>query len=115
MTHAPHIARLIPRRRFLRAAGVSLALPLFGRAQETAPAPRRMLIIANNRGVLPKYFFPQRVGKDYELSPYLTGLADFRNDFTVFSGLSHPGVTGGHSADNCLLTAARGAFKGGFR
>src|SRR6185369_7026726 len=30
-------------------------------------------------------------------------------------GLSHPGVTGGHSADNCLLTAARGAFKSGFR
>jgi hypothetical protein len=74
-----------------------------------------MLIIANNLGVLPKYFFPQTAGKDYDLSPYLTELAEVRNDFTVFSGLSHPGVTGGHSADNCLLTAARGAFKGGFR
>jgi hypothetical protein len=86
--------------------------PLF--AQAAAP-PRRMLIIANNLGVLPKYFFPQGAGKDYELSPYLAALAEFRNDFTVFSGLSHPGVTGGHSADNCLLTAARGAFKSGFR
>ena len=74
-----------------------------------------MLIIANNLGVLPKFFFPQSAGKDYELSPYLTALAEFRADFTVFSGLSHPGVTGGHSADNCLLTAARGAFKSGFR
>jgi hypothetical protein len=74
-----------------------------------------MLIISNNLGVLPKFFFPQGAGKDYELSPYLSALADFRSDFTVFSGLSHPGVSGGHSADNCLLTAARGAFKGGFR
>jgi hypothetical protein len=110
----------VPRRSFLRAAGVSLALPmldcmspLFG--QRAATPPRRMLIIANNLGVLPKYFFPRGAGKDYELSPYLTALAAHRADFTVFSGLSHPGVTGGHSADNCLLTAARGAFKGGFR
>ena len=119
--NAPHIAaRPMPRRSVLRAAGVSLALPLldcmtplFG--QKVAAPPRRMLIIVNNLGVLPKYFFPQSAGKDYELSQYLTALAEFRRDFTVFSGLSHPGVTGGHSADNCLLTAARGAFKGGFR
>ena len=64
--NAPHIAaRPMPRRSFLRAAGVSLALPmldcmtpLFG--QKAAAPPRRMLIIANNLGVLPKYFFPQR-------------------------------------------------------
>jgi hypothetical protein len=117
---SPHIAaRPLPRRSFLRAAGVSLALPLLDCmtplfAQAAAP-PRRMLIIANNLGVLPKFFFPQSAGKDYELSPYLTALANFRGDFTVFSGLSHPGVSGGHSADNCLLTAARGAFKAGFR
>ena len=117
---APHIAlRPLPRRSFLRGAGVALALPmldcmrpLFARA---AAPPRRMLIIANNLGVLPRYFFPQTAGKDYELSPYLSAVRDFRGDFTVFSGLSHPGVTGGHSADNCLLTAARGAFKSGFR
>ena len=120
MTKAPHIAgRPLPRRSFLRAAGVSLALPVLDcmtplYAQAAAP-PRRMLIIANNLGVLPKYFVPQSAGRDYELSPYLTALAEFRGDFTVFSGLSHPGVTGGHSADNCLLTAARGAFKSGFR
>jgi hypothetical protein len=120
MMKAPHIAaRRLARRCFLRGAGVSLALPMLDCmsplfAQAPAP-PRRMLIIANNLGVLPKYFFPRTAGKDYELSPYLSALAQFRSDFTVFSGLSHPGVTGGHSADNCLLTAARGAFKSGFR
>ena len=110
---------MLPRRSFLRGSGVTLALPMlesmtpvFGKAAEP---PRRMLIIANNLGVLPKHFFPKAAGRNYELSPYLNALADFRDDFTVFSGLSHPGVSGGHSADNCLLTAARGAFKSGFR
>lgn len=111
----------LPRRRFLRGAGVTLALPLFdcltplARAAGSSQPPQRMLIIANNLGVLPKPFFPQTAGRDYELSPYLSTLADHRQDFTVFSGLSHPGVTGGHSTDNCFLTAARGAFKSGFR
>lgn len=110
----------ISRRTLLRGAGVGLALPAlecmtptFARA--ATPPPQRMLIIANNLGVLPKLFFPQGTGRDYQASPYLTMLAPFRNDFTVFSGLSHPGVNGGHSADNCFLTAARGAFKSGFR
>ena len=117
----PHIAARLPRRRFLRGAGIMLALPLleclapvFGRGAKPAP-PRRMLLISNNLGVLPKPFFPQGVGRDYELSPYLAALADFRNDFTVVSGLSHPGVVGGHSTENCFLTAARGPTKSGFR
>lgn len=100
------------RRTFLRGAGVALALPVFASA---APMPRRMLLIANNLGVLPKLFFPDGAGREYALSPYLQELAGHRENFTVFSGLSHPGVAGGHSADNCLLTAARGAFKSGFR
>jgi hypothetical protein len=103
----------LPRRAFLRGAGVTLGLPLL--EASAAQPPRRMLIIANNLGVLPKHFFPQAAGRDYPLSPYLSTLADHRQNFTVFSGLSHPGVTGGHSTDNCFLTAARGAFKSGFR
>ena len=119
--NTPHIAKTFPRRRFLRGLGVTLGLPVlecmtpvFARAANDRP-PTRMLIVVNNLGVLPKHFFPTTAGRDYELSPYLSGLADYRNDFTVFSGLSHPGVTGGHSADNCFLTSARGAFKSGFR
>jgi hypothetical protein len=74
-----------------------------------------MLLISNNLGVLPKPFFPQTAGRDYTLSPYLATLAEFRNDFTVFSGLSHPSVEGGHSTENCFLTGARGPTKSGFR
>jgi Protein of unknown function (DUF1552) len=77
--------------------------------------PRRLLVIVNNIGVLPKHFFPQGTGRNYDASPLLSLLAAHREDFTVFSGLSHPNVTSGHSTDNCFLTSARGAFKAGFR
>ncbi|WP_395719702.1 DUF1552 domain-containing protein [Prosthecobacter sp.] len=122
--NAPHIATasyLMPRRTFLRGLGITLGLPMlecmtpvFARAAQ-APMPKRMLVIANNLGVLPKNFFPTTTGRNYALSPYLEVLAEVRNEFSVFSGLSHPGVNGGHSTDNCFLTSARGAFKAGFR
>jgi hypothetical protein len=119
--NTPHVAKTLPRRRFLRGAGVTLALPLleclkpvFARGAKPL-TPKRMLLISNNLGVLPKPFFPQSTGREYALSPYLSSLADFRGDFTVFSGLSHPDVNGGHSTENCFLTAARGPTKSGFR
>lgn len=119
--NAPHIARPFSRRRFLRGAGVTLALPLlecmtpvFSRAAQTA-APRRMLIISNNLGFLPKPFFPTATGSDYELTPTLAPLAEVKREFSIFSGMSHPDVNGGHSAENCFLTAARGPTKSGFR
>src|SRR5947207_3459205 len=99
------------RRNLLRAAGVALALPLLdvlqpalARTAQTSAAgtPRRMLAICNNLGLLPELFFPKESGKNYALSPYLQILGEFRNDFTVFSGVSHPDVDGGHPADNCF-------------
>jgi hypothetical protein len=111
--------RPLDRRTFLRGAGALLALPalecLTPVRADRLPAPRRMLVIVNNIGLFARHFFPAEVGRDYRLSPYLTPLAGFREDFTVCSGLSHPGVTGGHSTDNSFLTSARGAFKANFR
>ena len=77
--------------------------------------PRRVLGICNNLGLLPEHFFPRQSGRDYPLSPYLELLKEHRNDFTVFSGVSHPEVDGGHPADNCFLTAAPHPGSGGFR
>jgi len=111
--------RDISRRRFLRGAGVAMALPLLDVTRpakaQAAETPKRMLLISNNLGVLPKRFFPEATGRDYELSPYLQDLAEFRDDFTVIGGLSHPDVDGGHSTENCFLTAAPGPTKSGFR
>ena len=113
----------LPRRDFLRGVGVTVALPWLESIapvsasvqSDAAEPPRRMLLISNNLGVLPGPFFPKTAGIVYEPSPYLSELSDFRNDFTIISGLSHPDVAGGHSTENCFLTAARGPTRSGFR
>ncbi len=121
-SNRPTSARSISRRSFLRGTGVALALPMleamhpaFAREVATGQRPRRMLAICNNLGVLPDQFFPTEGGRDYKLSPYLELLKGHRKDFTVFSGVWHPDVDGGHPADNCFLTAAPHPGSGGFR
>ena len=111
----------ISRRTMLRGAGVGLALPLLNvmtgaraRAQANA-APRRLLAICNNLGLLPDEFFPANGGADYAPSNYLKMLQDYRKDFTVFSGVSHPNVDGGHPSDISFLTAAPHPASSSFR
>jgi hypothetical protein len=114
--------RSLSRRTLLRGAGAAVALPMLesllparvARAALDAP-PARAILNSNNLGVLPKPFFPTGTGHDYRLSPYLETLARHRADFTVISGLSHPNVRGGHSTENCFLTAARNPTASGFR
>lgn len=111
----------LARRTFLRGAGVALALPLLdamrplGAADARRPTPRRMVAIETNMGILPQFFFPEKAGRDFELTPYLAKLADVRSQWTVFSGTSHPGVTGAHAAEKCFLTGTPHPERGGFR
>jgi hypothetical protein len=127
-SHGPFVSRrkALSRRRFLRAAGVALALPFldsmtrpFDRAAFAASAPdgapRRLFAICNNLGLLHEPFFPKDSGKDYSLSPYLRLLKEHRNDFTVMSGVSHPNVDGGHPSDVSFLTAAPHPASSSFR
>jgi len=52
--------------------------------------PRRMVCVETNMGILPQFFFPEKAGKDYALSPYLERLASVRRknvkapDFPIF-------------------------------
>jgi len=100
------------RRTFLRGAGVTLALPFLEAMTPLrgAPAagqlPRRLICINTTLGLRTENLFPTKAGTDYELTPYLEAIQEFRKDFTVFSGLSHPEVDGGHSAEASYLTAA---------
>ncbi len=124
-----HIATrpALSRRSFLRGAGVALGLPLLdamrpsflyakpGLNAAQPGAPRRMIAIETNMGILPQNFVPKTAGRDYELTPYLEMIKDFRNDFTVFSGVSHPDVDGGHQAELAFLTAAPHPGRGGFK
>src|SRR5262249_2924408 len=66
--------RPLSRRSFLRGAGVALSLPLldamvpaFARAKDAAPlaAPRRMVAIQTNLGILPHFFWPENIGTNY--------------------------------------------------
>jgi hypothetical protein len=105
------------RRTFMRAAGVTLGLPLLESigAPSAQPSPRRMIAINQDLGFIPKLFFPRDEGRNYELSSYLEKIAAHKDHFTVFSGLSHPGVDGGHRADKTFLTAAPHPGRASFR
>src|SRR5579862_4667243 len=102
----------ISRRTFLRGAGVTLALPLLeammplrAKAAAAPTPPRRLLCINTTLGLHTPNLFPAKAGKDYALTPYLEAIQEFRNEFTILSGLSHPEVDGGHTAERCFLTA----------
>ena len=107
----------IDRRTFLRGAGAALALPWFEslHADQSKEVPRRMIAIETNQGILPGEFFPKTAGREYESTPYLDILKDFRSDLTVFSGCSHPQVDGFHQAEKSFLTAAPHPGSSGFR
>lgn len=101
----------LSRRTVLRGAGVSLALPLleamrpaFAKAVEEKKA-KRFVGVSLALGLHNPNLVPEGAGRDYEPSRYLRSLQDLRGDFTVVSGSSHPGVTGGHSAEGSIFSA----------
>ena len=111
----------ITRRHFLRAAGITLALPSLdifapsGRAAAAATRARRMVTINATLGLFPDHLWPTTAGKNFESTPYLEVLKDFRSDMTIFSGVSHPGLQAGHEAEPCFLSAAPMDRSGNFR
>ena len=114
----------IRRRTFIRSTGISLALPWLNvfannckSASNAEQTPRRMICICAPLGLHPDNFFPTQSGKDYALSPYLEILKEYRDEFTVISGLAHAGMGSSfaHQASASFLTGAPGAGRPGFR
>ncbi len=112
----------LTRRHFLRGAGVTLGLPFLegfaprGRAAENAIPPRRMVCICTPLGIHTPFLNPEQKGRDYTLTPYLEPISDFKNDFSVISGLSHPDVGSSHDSIYSFLTAApHPEIRAGFR
>ena len=109
----------LDRRHFLKAAGVSLALPWLDRhasARTPAEPPRRMVCICAPLGFHSPFFFPEKAGPDYAPTPYLEVLKEHRDHFTVISGLAHPDVGSSHDSGFSFLTAApHPENRGGFR
>ena len=138
MPHTRPSATSLPlsRRMMLRATGAGIGLPLLdamlptlgrqARAESASPSPsasspKRLLAIHVPLGMMPQFFFPETpaAAESPQLappsSPYLDLLADHRDHFTAFSGLSHPDVDGNHHAAQCFLTGAPGPGRPSFR
>lgn len=104
------------RRRFLRGAGVTMALPAFEALSPTSRATakgagspvKRFVCLSNNYGVYQKAFFPDpsQQGAGYEMPETLGPLEKHRKDITIFSHLDH-GFTGGHAGVPVLLSGVR--------
>lgn len=103
--------RHLSRRTVLRGLGISLGLPVleamtpaFAAVPETRQA-KRFVGISLALGLHNPHLVPETAGRDYKPSQYLQSLQDIRQDFTVISGSSHPGVSGGHTAEGSIFSA----------
>ncbi len=104
----------LPRRTFLKGAGVTLGLPFLeamgeivggaaASASAAAPAtvaktlraPVRMAALYFPNGVWKKDWFPKKDGRDYEVTPSLEPLQKHRERMIVFSGLNKHNSEGG--------------------
>lgn len=100
----------LSRRTVLKQAGVALCLPLLDAmmpafAAAAPRAPRRFVGVSLSLGLHNPLLVPKDKGANYTPSPYLEGIQDLREDFTIISGTSHPGVKGGHAAEASIYTA----------
>lgn len=105
-------SRFLKRRTLLRGTGVAMGLPWLSAMEpafakpNTSSRPKRFVAMTLGLGLVAENLFPSSNGFDYQPSRYLEGLQDLRDQITVVSGTSHPGVTGGHRAEASILTAS---------
>src|SRR5438034_6674380 len=112
----------IPRRTFLRGAGVTLALPLLEAMvpaltpmRLTAAAPvKRFVGIWHPHGAAPGYWSPLQQGKDFEFSFITKPLEALRDRVVLITGLDMPEAAattdepgGDHARGAVLLSGAR--------
>lgn len=122
----PHFAsrKTLSRRHFLRGTGgVCLSLPILDAMRPAfardgvSRSPQRFVAMCATLGFHAPNLFPETPGQDYEMTPYLSKLKDYRSDFTLFSGLCHPNQQGnnGHASEMTWLTSAQRPGLAGFK
>jgi hypothetical protein len=67
---------------------------------------RRFVGICSPLGFHTPYLLPEKAGSDYDVTPYLEPLQAHRDRFSIFSGMMHPSVDGGHDSERSFLTGA---------
>lgn len=100
----------LPRRTVLKRAGIALGLPMLDAmipafAASAPKNPKRFVGVSLSLGLHNPYLVPKNDGTSYTPSPYLKSMQDIRDEFTVISGSSHPGVKGGHTAEASIFSA----------
>lgn len=116
--------RMLSRRTILRGAGLTMGLPLleamtpmarsaFAAASKGEKPVRMACVFFPNGAIMPDWT-PKGKGKDWQLSPTLQPLADFKSKINVVSGLAHDNgrANGDGAGDHArggstFLTAAR--------
>ncbi|MFN7845474.1 MAG: DUF1552 domain-containing protein [Pirellula sp.] len=103
------------RREFLLKTGVSAAaanyllnLPSLGWAAASGtPKKKRLVFVFSPNGVVPKHFWPDTLGSDFDIKRILQPLADFKNRMLTLHGVCNKinGDGDGHMRGiGCLLT-----------
>ncbi|TWU65737.1 MULTISPECIES: DUF1552 domain-containing protein [Crateriforma] len=103
------------RREFLRTLGISaaaapfaLSLPSLGWAGSNVAKPKkRIVFVFSPNGVIPKHFWPDNTGADYDVKRILEPLAGFQSRMTTLHGVNNQirGDGDGHMRGiGCLLT-----------
>ena len=65
---------------------------------------KRLVCMGVALSMYPGEWRPRQTGRGYELPRLLEPLAALRGDFTLVSGVDHPGVTGGHKGTPAFLS-----------
>jgi len=115
--------KYLPRRTFLRSAGVSVALPLLDAmipaltplAKAAAAAPvKRFVGVWHPHGAAPGYWSPVQAGADFEFSYITRPLESFRDRLVLITGLDVPEAYsteeepgGNHARGAVFLSGAR--------
>jgi hypothetical protein len=114
--------RHIPRRTFLRGAGVTVALPLLDSMipaqtplrNTAAAAPKRFVGVWHPHGAAPGYWSPLQQGADFDFSFITKPLEPFRDRVTLITGLDMPEAMataeepgGDHARGAVLLSGAK--------
>ncbi|MEM6366414.1 MAG: DUF1552 domain-containing protein [Planctomycetota bacterium] len=121
--------RQLSRRRLLRGAGATLALPWLSAMQpalsstgsggNSPEAPQRLAWIYVPNGVVQDAWHPKQAGRQWEMTPSLSPLAAYRDHLNVFTGLDREfrGGTGVHAQAGCCWLSSSPpteALDGGF-
>jgi hypothetical protein len=106
---------LLDRRTVLRAGAVAVGLPLLDamlpaaygqetKALQAALQPQRMVLIHRPLGTYHPYLVPKTTGLKHETTRFLKTLEPYRGQYTVFSGMGHPGYPNSHNTEPAIFT-----------